>query len=157
FGDLVTMKWWNGLWLNESFATYMSMVSQSRATEFKNAWITFYSGEKTGTYVEDQLVTTHPIEAKIPDTDSAFANFDGITYGKGASVLKQLAFYIGEDAFREGVRHYFKDYAYSNTQLSDFIGALEQSSHQDLHMWEKAWLEEAGVDTVEAEYTCDQG
>lgn len=157
FGDLVTMRWWNGLWLNESFATYMSEVAQTRATQFKDSWISFYSKQKTGTYVEDQLVTTHPIEAQIPDTDSAFSNFDGITYGKGASVLKQLAFYIGEDAFRDGVRNYFKDYAYSNTQLMDFIGALEQSSRQDLHPWAKAWLEEAGVDTVEAQYTCNAG
>jgi aminopeptidase N len=133
----------------------MSTLSQSRVTAFKNAWITFYSRGKMGAYIEDQLVTTHPIESKIPDTESAFSNFDGITYGKGASALKQLSYYIGEDAFREGVRNYFKDHAYANTKLEDFIGALERSSGKELQHWEKSWLEQAGVDTVEAEYTCD--
>jgi len=157
FGDLVTMQWWNGLWLNESFATYMSALSMSRATEFKDSWMSFYSGGKTGAYVEDQLVTTHPIEANIPDTDTAFSNFDSITYGKGASVLKQLSFYLGEDMFRNGLKIYFKNYAYSNSRLEDFLGSLEQASGKDLKTWSKTWLEMAGVDTVSAEYTCDAG
>lgn len=156
FGDLVTMKWWNGLWLNESFATYMAALALAEATEFKNAWVSFYT-RKPAAYVPDQQVTTHPIEADIPDTQSAFANFDGITYTKGASVLKQLAFYLGEDKFRAGVRHYFKTYAYKNTRLQDFMGALEQASGKDLKPWSKTWLEMAGVDTVRAEYSCDKG
>lgn len=157
FGDLVTMQWWNGLWLNESFATYMSTLAMTQATEFKNSWLSFYSRNKTGAYVEDQLVTTHPIDAVIPDTVSAFSNFDSITYGKGASVLKQLSYYIGEKAFREGVRDYFIKHAFSNTRLDDFIAALEQTSHKDLQQWAKTWLESAGVDTVQLDYTCSDG
>ena len=155
FGDLVTMKWWNGLWLNESFATFMSSHSQFNATEFKESWSTFYRHEKLWAYFQDQLVTTHPIEATIDDVATAFTNFDGITYGKGASVLKQLNFYLGADQFRDGVRSYFKEHAYTNTTLSDFIGSLEKVSGKDLHAWSKAWLEDAGLDSVEAVYTCE--
>ncbi len=154
FGDLVTMEWWNGLWLNESFATFMSSYSQFNATEFKESWITFYRHEKLWAYLQDELVTTHPIEATIADVATAFTNFDGITYGKGASVLKQLNFYLGADQFRRGVRGYFKDHAYSNTTLHDFIGSLEKVSGKDLKSWSHAWLEEAGLDSVEAVYLC---
>jgi len=155
FGDLVTMKWWNGLWLNESFATFMSALSQDHATEFKESWTTFYRHEKLWAYWQDQLVTTHPIEARIDDVATAFTNFDGITYGKGASVLKQLNYYLGEKAFRDGVRYYFKQHAYTNTTLQDFIGALEHASGKSLQEWSHAWLEDAGLDTAEAVYTCN--
>lgn len=155
FGDLVTMKWWNGLWLNESFATYMSDFALSKVTEFKDvAWMSFFMYSKSEAYEEDQLSTTHPVEGAVADTHSAFANFDSITYGKGASVLKQLNFYLGENAFREGVRRYFKAYAYKNTKIEDFVTSLEHAAKKDLSTWSRAWLRSAGLDTVEAEYTC---
>jgi aminopeptidase N len=157
FGDLVTMQWWNGLWLNESFATFMSALSQHKATEFKESWVTFNGDEKSWAYREDQLVTTHPIDGEVLDTNSAFTNFDGITYGKGASVLKQLNYYLGENVFRDGVRYYFKTHAFSNTRLQDFIGALEHSSGKDLSGWSKSWLRESGLDSVHADYACAQG
>jgi aminopeptidase N len=164
FGDLVTMKWWDGLWLNESFATFMSALSQDKATEFKESWTTFYTNEKTWAYWQDQLVTTHPINGDVPDTDSAFSNFDGITYGKGASVLKQLNYFLGPDTFRDGVRYYFKTYAYSNTRLENFIGALEYSSKHtsqsspestNLSSWSDSWLRKAGLDSVRADFDCE--
>ena len=154
FGDLVTMKWWNGLWLNESFATFMSATSSHDATEYKEAWTSFFHETKSWAYVEDQQVTTHPINGAVPDTDSAMSIFDGITYGKGASVLKQLSFFLGPDKFREGVRLYFKKNAYGNTTLADFIGSLEKASKKDLSNWSKLWLESAGVDTIQVKYEC---
>jgi aminopeptidase N len=157
FGDLVTMQWWNGLWLNESFASYMAALAMVEATEFKDSWLDFYSGMKSWAYWEDQLVTTHPIEGAVADTQSAFARFDGITYGKGASVLKQLAYYIGPSKFRDGLRVYFKKHAYGNTQIRDFLAALEGTSKKDLGSWSRQWLETSGVDTIEAVFTCDEG
>lgn len=157
FGDLVTMKWWNDLWLNESFATYMASVALTDATEFKRAWETFYNGTKQWAYWEDQLVTTHPIEGVVPDTEQAFANFDGITYGKGASSMKVLSYYIGADKFRDGVRAYFKAHAYQNTELKDFIGALSAASGKNLDQWSSEWLKTAGVNTVEARFDCESG
>lgn len=156
FGDLVTMQWWNGLWLNESFATYMSDVAMSQVTEFKEAWIRFYR-YKTEAYEEDQLLTTHAIETPVSDVQQAESNFDSITYEKGASALKQVAYYIGEENFRNGVREYFKMHAYQNTRLQDFMGALEHSSGKDLQSWSTAWLEKAGLDSVTADYACDKG
>lgn len=155
FGDLVTMKWWNGLWLNESFATFMSALAQEQATEFKESWTTFQAKTKSWAYWEDQLVTTHPINGQVADTNSAFTNFDGITYGKGASVLKQLRFFVGDTAFRNGVRSYFTSYAYGNTRLEDFISAIAQSSQRDLNSWSQTWLELAGLDSVKAEFLCE--
>ncbi len=157
FGDLVTMKWWNGLWLNESFATFMSAVAQEKATEFKESWESFYRHEKLWAYWSDQLVTTHPIEARIDDVATAFTNFDGITYGKGASVLKQLSYLLGETKFRDGVRQYFAKHAYQNTSLRDFISSLEGAAGRPLDGWSKAWLEEEGLDSVEAVFSCESG
>jgi aminopeptidase N len=157
FGNLVTMKWWNDLWLNESFATYMATLANAESTEFKKAWQTFYTGTKQWAYWEDQLVTTHPIEGQVPHTEQAFANFDGITYGKGASVLKSLSYYIGANNFRDGLRSYFKTHAYKNTDLKDFMSSLEQSSKKDLSQWTKDWLQTAGLNTVEAKFTCANG
>jgi aminopeptidase N len=157
FGDLVTMEWWNGLWLNESFATFMATIAQHGATEFKTAWQTFYIGVKQWAYWEDQLVTTHPIEAQVPDTDQAFANFDGITYGKGASVLQQLRFFIGDAAFRRGLAAYFKAHAFGNAALPDFMGAMAKASGKDLKPWSAEWLNTAGLNTVTASYDCRAG
>ncbi len=148
FGDLVTMRWWNDLWLNESFATYMSYLAMSEATRFSRGWQAFNSRMKAWAYHQDQLVTTHPIAGPVPDTDATFLNFDGITYGKGASVLKQLAAAIGSDGFREGMRHYFRTYAWTNTNLSDFLGALEHGAQRDLQEWSRLWIETEGLNTL---------
>ena len=155
FGDLVTMKWWNDLWLNESFATYMAHLALYEATEFKTAWRSFH-GTKKWAYWEDQLVTTHPIEANVPDTRQAFANFDGITYGKGASVLKQVAYFIGPDKFRKGVQAYFKKYAEKNTELKDFMAELSAAYGSSLEDWQKQWLQTASLNTVGVALKCEQ-
>lgn len=159
FGDLVTMKWWNGLWLNESFASLMESLSlASTATKYReDAWPYFYSDYKRWAYREDQLVTTHPIEVAVADTDQARSVFDGITYGKGASVLKQLRYFLGEDKFRAGLAIYFHKHAFANTQLADFIGALAQASGVDLQKWQEQWLQSEGLNTVRARWECRAG
>jgi aminopeptidase N len=148
FGNLVTMKWWRDLWLNESFATYISYVCMVNATRFQNAWESFHSKIKAWAMRQDELVTTHPIAGEVPDTDATFLNFDGITYGKGASVLKQLTAYIGETAFRDGLRRYFKKHAWGNSTLEDFLAALGEGSGKDLHAWSKAWIETSGLGSL---------
>ena len=148
FGNLVTMKWWNDLWLNESFAEWASTTCQAEATQWTDAWTTFGTMEKDWAYREDQLSTTHPIVAEIRDLQDVEVNFDGITYAKGASVLKQLVAYVGREAFRDGLRAYFADHAWSNTTLADLLGELERTSGRDLHSWSAAWLETAGVNTL---------
>lgn len=154
FGNLVTMKWWDGLWLNESFATYMAAKAQYEATEFKEAWETFYTGMKAWAYSSDRSSTTHPIQAKINDTEEAFVNFDGITYGKGASVLKQLEYFVGDKNFQAGVSAYLKKYSYSNAKLSDFLFSIEESSKKDLAHWSKEWLEKEGTNTLSYKQNC---
>ena len=156
FGNLVTMKWWNDLWLNESFANYMAFLASYKATEFKEAWIDFHS-DKAWAYWEDQLPTTHPIEAVVPNTQQAFANFDGITYGKGASSLKQLSFLIGDINFRNGLRKYFKKHAGGNTLLKDFIAALQSTTSVNLKAWQKEWLQTSSVNIVESKIKCEHG
>ncbi|MFJ3721229.1 aminopeptidase N [Streptomyces sp. NPDC090045] len=155
FGDLVTMEWWNDLWLNESFATYTSIACQaySEGSKWPHAWTTFANSMKTWAYRQDQLPSTHPIMADIRDLDDVMVNFDGITYAKGASVLKQLVAYVGMDAFFKGVQAYFKAHAFGNTRLSDLLGALEETSGRDLTAWSKAWLETAGINILRPEIT----
>ena len=148
FGDLVTMRWWNDLWLNESFASYMSYLALTEATRFTSAWQSFNARMKGWAYHEDQRITTHPIAAEAPDTDATFLNFDGITYGKGASVLKQLVAVIGIDAFRAGMRRYFRAYEWRNATLQDFLGALEHGAGRALGEWSRLWLETAGLNTL---------
>ncbi|MEO6714209.1 MAG: aminopeptidase N [Mycobacteriales bacterium] len=155
FGDLVTMRWWDDLWLNESFATYASVLAQSKATKFVHAWTTFANVEKTWAYRQDQLPSTHPIVAEIEDIAAVEVNFDGITYAKGASVLKQLVSWVGEDAFMQGMRTYFRAHEYGNTELRDLLGALEQASGRDLSAWSKEWLETAGVNTLRPSFSVD--
>ena len=155
FGDLVTMRWWDDLWLNESFATYAAALSQASATRFKDAWTTFANVEKTWAYRQDQLPSTHPIATDAPDVQTAEVNFDGITYAKGASVLKQLAAYVGVEQFLAGLREYFTEHAYGNTTLADLLRALERSSGRDLGQWSKLWLETAGINTLRTEFTLD--
>lgn len=154
FGDLVTPDWWSGLWLKESFATYMGILAQASATEFENAWHTFFSASKQRGYEADQWVTTHPIEVPVDDTKYAFAHFDAITYQKGAAVLIQLAHYVGQDKFRDGVRLYLKRHAGGVTQLKDFIAAVHEASGVPLHSWEETWLRQAGLNTLKAEFSC---
>jgi len=150
FGDLVTMKWWDDIWLNESFAEYMGYLATVEATRFKGAWTEFANDTKAGARRQDQLPTTHPIVADIPDVESITLNLDRITYNKGAAALQQLVAWVGEDAFFEGVHQYFTDHAYGNTELADFLDALEKASGHDLKAWSRAWLETAGVNTLEA-------
>ncbi|NRQ35937.1 aminopeptidase N [Nonomuraea sp. NN258] len=158
FGDLVTMRWWDDLWLNESFATYMAVLSQAEATRWgKGAWTTFANVEKAWAYRQDQLPSTHPIAADIPDMQAVEVNFDGITYAKGASVLKQLVAYVGLDNFLAGVRDYFAEHAWGNTELKDLLGALERTSGRDLSSWSKEWLETSWVNTLRPSFTLTDG
>lgn len=157
FGDLVTMKWWNDLWLNESFAEYASTLATKEATEWHGAWATFASLEKSWAYRQDQLPSTHPIVAEINDLEDVQVNFDGITYAKGASVLKQLVSWVGQEAFMRGVSSYFKKHAYQNTELKDLLRELESESGRDLSNWSKLWLETAGVNTLRPELEVSDG
>jgi aminopeptidase N len=151
FGDLVTMRWWSDLWLNESFAEYMSTLATQEATEWHGAWATFASLEKSWAYRQDQLPSTHPIVAEINDLEDVQVNFDGITYAKGASVLKQLVAWVGQEPFMRGVSDYFKKHEYKNTELKDLLKELENQSGRDLTQWSKLWLETAGVNTLRPE------
>ncbi|MFI6248048.1 aminopeptidase N [Streptomyces sp. NPDC051016] len=157
FGDLVTMEWWNDLWLNESFATYTSIACQAYApgSRWPHSWTTFANSMKTWAYRQDQLPSTHPIMAEIRDLDDVLVNFDGITYAKGASVLKQLVAYVGMDEFFKGVQAYFKRHAFGNTRLSDLLGALEETSGRDLSTWSQKWLQTAGINILRPEVETD--
>ncbi|MCQ4081888.1 aminopeptidase N [Streptomyces sp. RB6PN25] len=157
FGDLVTMEWWNDLWLNESFATYTSIACQAAApgSRWPHSWTTFANSMKTWAYRQDQLPSTHPIMAEIRDLDDVLVNFDGITYAKGASVLKQLVAYVGEDEFFRGVQTYFKRHRWGNTRLTDLLGALEETSGRDLKAWSTAWLETAGINVLRPQIELD--
>ena len=155
FGNLVTMKWWNGLWLNESFAAFMATLATAEATEFTGAWRTFYAQGKQSAYQQDQRVTTHPIEVPIATSANAFDNIDAITYSKGASTLKQLRHLLGEDTFQRGIHNYLANNAYHNAELDDFIGALASAANRNLDNWKQEWLYQAGVNTITADYLCE--
>ncbi|TVS84793.1 aminopeptidase N [Mycobacterium helveticum] len=155
FGDLVTMAWWDDLWLNESFATFASVLCQAEATEFTEAWTTFATVEKSWAYRQDQLPSTHPIAAEIPDLAAVEVNFDGITYAKGASVLKQLVAYVGLEHFLAGLRDYFRAHAFGNATFADLIAALEQASGRDLSDWGRQWLKTTGLNTLRPEFDVD--
>ncbi len=155
FGDLVTMQWWDDLWLNESFATFASVLCQAEATEYTQAWTTFANVEKSWAYRQDQLPSTHPVAAEIPDLHAVEVNFDGITYAKGASVLKQLVAYVGLESFLAGLRDYFRDHAFGNATFSDLLGALEKSSGRDLSGWGRQWLKTTGLNTLRADFDVD--
>ncbi|MGO1590902.1 MAG: aminopeptidase N [Ancrocorticia sp.] len=148
FGDLVTMKWWDDLWLNESFAEYMSHLAAVNNTDLTDAWVTFLASEKSWATQEDQLPSTHPIAADAVDIETVLINFDGITYGKGASVLKQLVAWVGQEEFLAGVREYIRKNAWGNATLKDLLVELEKSSGRDLSEWTKLWLEESGVNVL---------
>jgi aminopeptidase N len=155
FGDLVTMRWWDDLWLNESFAEYVSTRATADATRWREAWTTFCNIEKAWAYRQDQLPTTHPIAADIVDIEAVKVNFDGITYAKGASVLKQLVHYVGEDSFSAAMRGYFRRHEYANTTLQDLLDALAETSGRDLSTWSKEWLQTAGVNTLRSQFEVD--
>ncbi|MDH6131586.1 aminopeptidase N [Kitasatospora sp. MAA4] len=158
FGDLVTMRWWDDLWLKESFADFMGAFSQQAATGFQSAWVTFANQRKAWAYKQDQYPTTHPITADIRDVEDAKLNFDGITYAKGAAVLKQLVAYAGRDAFFEGARQYFKRHAFGNTVLGDLLEVLAVTSgrgEQAMADWSASWLQTAGVNSLTPQLTVD--
>jgi aminopeptidase N len=155
FGDLVTMRWWDDLWLKESFADFMGALAQVEATRFTEGWITFADNRKSWAYRADQLPSTHPVVADIADLEDAKLNFDGITYSKGASVLKQLVSYVGRDAFLEATRRYFKRHAYGNTRLADLLSVLAETSGRDMAAWSAAWLETAGVNSLTPQVVSD--
>ncbi|MEU6478806.1 aminopeptidase N [Streptomyces sp. NPDC047017] len=155
FGDLVTMEWWDDLWLKESFADFMGAFSLVGATRFTDGWITFANRRKAWAYRADQLPSTHPITADIRDLQDAKLNFDGITYAKGASVLKQLVAYVGRDAFLEGARRYFKRHAYGNTRLGDLLAVLEETGGRDMGAWARSWLQTAGVNALTPQVLLD--
>jgi aminopeptidase N len=153
FGNLVTMRWWDDLWLNESFATWASVLCQAQATEYTTAWTTFATVEKAWAYRQDQLPSTHPIACEIPDVAAVEVNFDGITYAKGASVLRQLVAYVGLEKFLAGLRIYFTRHAWNNATLADLLAALEQASGRDLSGWSAQWLETTGLNMLRPEFT----
>ncbi|MBP2474226.1 aminopeptidase N [Crossiella equi] len=155
FGDLVTMRWWDDLWLNESFATWASVLAQASATEYKHAWTSFANIEKSWAYRQDQLPSTHPVACEMPDLEAVEVNFDGITYAKGASVLKQLVAYVGLDNFLAGLRVYFDKHAWDNATLNDLLVALEQASGRDLSWWSAQWLQTTGLNSLRARFATD--
>ncbi|MFK5582248.1 aminopeptidase N [Serinicoccus sp. LYQ131] len=156
FGDLVTMTWWDDLWLNESFAEWASTTAQAEATGWTDAWTTFGTAEKAWAYKQDQLSSTHPVAADMVDLAAVEVNFDGITYAKGASVLKQLVAYVGREPFRDGLRAYFAKHAWGNTTLADLLVELEATSGRELGSWSTVWLETAGVNTLTPEVEVGQ-
>ena len=157
FGNLVTMKWWNDLWLNESFAEWAGYLAVDECTEFKGSWTSFNSKEKTWAYRQDQLISTHPIVVSVKDIEEANTNFDGITYAKGASALQQLVYHVGRENFILGLRNYFAKHAFSNTTLMDLLLELELSSGRDLTAWAQTWLQTAGVNTLRPALTIENG
>ncbi|CAN5252929.1 aminopeptidase N [soil metagenome] len=156
FGDLVTMRWWNGLWLNESFASYMQTLASSKADGADATWPAFFQS-KQGAYATDSSITTHPVEVPVASTANAFDNIDSITYNKGASVLHQLRKLIGDEVFQRGVHEYLVAHAYGNATLDDFIGAMSSASGRDLRHWAQEWLYLPGVDKLSADFACADG
>ncbi|WP_104118704.1 aminopeptidase N [Arthrobacter sp. B1805] len=157
FGDLVTMSWWDDLWLKESFADYMGALAVAEATRWSTSWVSFANRRKSWAYVQDQLPTTHPIVADVPDLEAAKQNFDGITYAKGASVLKQLVAFVGRDAFIAAARQYFRKHEYGNTTLADLLEVLTGATGQDLEGWSRSWLQTSGVPSLSAQVTVAEG
>jgi len=155
FGDLVTMRWWDDLWLNESFAEFAAHHSSVEATRFTDAWTGFTNNRKNWAYRQDQLPSTHPIAADNYDLHAVEANFDGITYAKGASALKQLVAWVGEKDFFAGLRAYFTKHAFSNTELTDLLAELAEASGRELDDWSQEWLQTSGVNTLQARFETD--
>ena len=148
FGDLVTMRWWDGIWLNESFAEFMGLHTTDEGTRFSGAWAEFCLGRKAWGYRADQLPTTHPVAGEVTDNRAALLNFDGISYAKGASVLRQLVAFVDQETFFTGLRAYLSKHAFGNTDLADLLHELEVASGRELQSWAQAWLETSGVGTL---------
>lgn len=157
FGNLVTMTWWDDIWLNESFADFMGYYATAKATEFTEAMDSFSGNRKSWGYSEDQWITSHPIVQDIPDTEAVMASIDGITYAKGASALIQLKHYIGDDKFQQALALHFDRYAFKNAQLKDFLATLSEVAGEDLSKWSAQWLEQAGVNALQADFQCQDG
>lgn len=157
FGNLVTMTWWNDLWLNESFATYMATKALVKTTEFKTAWESYSLEDKVRAAGEDQMRTTHAIDTPVESTDVAFANFDSITYGKGGAALRQIDFYLGEEAFKEGVRQYFNLHAFQNATRQDFFRSLQEAAQLPLKEWQEDWIQASGISRLAVDWTCKDG
>ena len=157
FGDMVTMKWWDDLWLNESFAAWSEVISQAEATEYRDAWVTFTAVSKSWAYQQDQLPSTHPVSTDASDIETVEQNFDGITYAKGAALLRQLVAYVGREEFLAGVRRHFAAHAWSNATFADLLGHLEAASGRDLSFWSAQWLSGTGVGTLSAEFQIEDG
>jgi aminopeptidase N len=155
FGDLVTQQWWDDLWLSESFADFCEYHAMSRLGRFPHAWSSFSADEKTWGFMQDQLPSTHPVATDAGTVSEAIANLDGISYAKGAAVLRQLAAYVGEENFFAGIRAYLTEHAFANARLSDFITAVAASSAKPLAAWSKAWLETAGPNTLRCQFRTD--
>jgi len=156
FGDLVTMRWWDDLWLNESFAEWAAHQANVEATRFSDAWTTFLNLRKAWAYRQDQLPSTHPIAADMVDLDAVAVNFDGITYAKGAAALRQLVAWVGEEHFFAGVHDYFIEHGWGNTSLPDLLGKLEAASGRDLSTWTQQWLQTSGVNLLRPEIILDE-
>jgi aminopeptidase N len=158
FGDLVTMRWWDDLWLNESFAEYMSTRTLYEATEFTDAWVDASMARKPWGYAAERMPSTHPVAGSpAPDAQSALQNFDGISYAKGAATLRQLIAHIGDTAFIAGIGDYLRSHAYGNAALADFLGAMERASGKDLQNWANAWLRMAGLDAISVDLAAQDG
>lgn len=157
FGNLVTMDWWDDVWLNESFATHSSYEALVDATEFKEGWKVFNAFGKQHAYRQDQSINTHPVAQSCLNTSEAFSNFDAITYGKGASVLRQLSYFLGDKTYKKALKSYFATYETSNTKLSDFMNEMEKASGKDLKVWQNRWLKKAMVNNLEVHFTCHRG
>ena len=155
FGDLVTMAWWDDIWLNESFAEWAAHLANAETGLNPQSWTSFCSGRKNWAYIQDQLPSTHPIATEMVDLDSIWLNFDGITYAKGAAALRQLVAWVGDEEFRGGLRAYFTKHAWGNTRLADLLTELETASGRDLTSWSEEWLRKAGVNTLTADYDLD--
>ncbi|MFP1623809.1 aminopeptidase N [Streptomyces sp. 5K101] len=160
FGDLVTLKWWDDIWLNESFAEYMGYQTLTEATRFTDTWVDFGIARKAWGYDADQRPSTHPVAPDadaVPDTASAMLNFDGISYAKGASALRQLVAWLGEKDFLAGINIHFKRHRFGNATLADFIDSLAQATDRDVHAWAEVWLRTTGVDTLTPSVTGTEG
>ncbi len=157
FGNLVTMKWWNGLWLNETFAEFMGYHAAVAKLGIDDAWESFFLDRKYRAYWLDQRSMTHPVETPVADTDSIGANFDMISYAKGAAVLRQIEYRLGEDVFQKGINTYLRRHAEGNSELEDFVAALAEAAGTDLDDWAQEWLHTAGANTIEARFSCADG
>lgn len=155
FGDLVTMRWWDDIWLKETFATYMSVRAQVATTRWHDSWTGFANADKANAYRQDQLPSTHPVAGPAADIEQALENFDQITYYKGASAIKQLVTLVGDEEFLAGMRIYFARHAWGNSTLADLLAALEEASGRDLGGWAREWLGRAGVNTLRPDFTVD--